>query len=154
MQQRRDKLDYIKQWTFLVCITLIISVIFSIFIPKGRMAGFFKIIISLFIFISFVYPLKDFKASDIQLPEEFVSEKYESSEILSAQTMVESQIKNVLKENDITGASVSAELDMKDEQIEIKELTVAVPGEYDTTQVKNMIFDKLSLNAEVIYLGQ
>ena len=154
MQQRRDKLDYIKQWTFLVCITLIISVIISIFTPKGRMAGFFKIIISLFIFISFVYPLKDFKASDINLPEEFVSEDYEDSEILSAQTMVELQIKNALKENGITGASVSVELKMKDEQIEISKLTVAVPGEYDKSQVKNIIFDKLSLNAEVIYLGQ
>lgn len=154
MQQRRDKLDYIKQWTFLVCITLIISVIFSIFTPKGRMAGFFKIIISLFIFISFVYPLKDFKASDINLPEEFVSADYEDSEILSAQTMVELQIKNALKENGITGASVSVELKMNDEQIEISELTVAVPGEYDKSQVKNIIFDKLSLNAEVIYLGQ
>ncbi len=154
MQQRRDKLDYIKQWTFLVCITLIISVMFSIFTPKGRMAGFFKIIISLFIFISFVYPLKDFKASDINLPEEFVSADYENSEILSAQTMVELQIKNALKENGITGASVSVELKMNDEQIEISELTVAVPGEYDKSQVKNMIFDKLSLNAEVIYLGQ
>lgn len=154
MQQRRDKLDYIKQWTFLVCITLIISVMFSIFTPKGRMAGFFKIIISLFIFISFVYPLKDFKASDINLPEEFVSADYEDSEILSAQTMVELQIKNALKENGITGASVSVELKMNDEQIEISELTVAVPGEYDKSQVKNIIFDKLSLNAEVIYLGQ
>ena len=154
MQQRRDKLDYIKQWTFLVCITLIISVIFSIFTPKGRMAGFFKIIISLFIFISFVYPLKDFKASDINLPDEFVSADYEDSEILSAQTMVELQIKNALKENGITGASVSVELKMNDEQIEISELTVAVPGEYDKSQVKNIIFDKLSLNAEVIYLGQ
>ena len=118
------------------------------------MAGFFKIIISLFIFISFVYPLKDFKASDINLPEEFVSEDYEDSEILSAQTMVELQIKNALKENGITGASVSVELKMNDEQIEISKLTVAVPGEYDKSQVKNMIFDKLSLNAEVIYLGQ
>ena len=154
MQQRRDILDYIMQWTFLVCITLIISVIFSIFTPKGRMAGFFKIIISLFIFISFVYPLKDFKASDINLPEEFVSADYEDSEILSAQTMVELQIKNALKENGITGASVSVELKMNDEQIEISKLTVAVPGEYDTSQVKNIIFDKLSLNAEVIYLGQ
>ncbi len=139
----------------MVCITLIISVIFSIFIPKGRMAGFFRIIIALFIFISFVYPLKDFKASDIQMPEEFVTDSYESSELLSAQTMVESQIKNVLGQNGITGASVSANLKMNDEQqIEIKELTVAVPGEYDTSQVKNMIFDELSLNAEVIYLGQ
>lgn len=66
-------MDFLKEWTYTICITLIISVIFSILTPKGNMGRFFKIILATFIFLSFIYPFKSAQI-DFTLPEFNISD--------------------------------------------------------------------------------
>ena len=54
-------MEYFKQWTICVCISLILAVIFSSFEPEGKMKSFCKLLVGLFVFVSFIYPLKDIK---------------------------------------------------------------------------------------------
>lgn len=49
-------MNLIKEWTFCICSTVIVSVIFSLLAPKGSSGRFYKSVISLFIFISFLFP--------------------------------------------------------------------------------------------------
>ena len=49
-------MNLIKEWTFCICSTVIVSVIFSLLAPKGGSGRFYKSVISLFIFISFLFP--------------------------------------------------------------------------------------------------
>ena len=68
-------MEFIKQWTFCVCISLITASIFSLLAPRGSMQGFFKLLISVFVFISFLVPLQnagkiDFDLSKIEITDE------------------------------------------------------------------------------------
>ena len=148
-------MDFLKQWTLCVCTALVASVIFSLFTPKGKMKRFYKILISVFIFISFLYPLKDFhnfhfekyaKDSDAYLQEQG-NEGYENA--------LNVQIKSLLENRGIIGALVSckAEVDYRSNEIEIKEVRIAVSDEYDLTEVQKIVYEELGIKAEVIHIG-
>ncbi len=148
-------MDFLKQWTFCVCLTLIISVIFSLLTPKGKMGNFYKIIISLFIFISFLYPLRDFQFRDIDFSQVLLESDVKENSEKSAQTMINNQVKNTLKKNSIEGANVKSRVKIDDDNlITIESVEVAVADEYDLDLVENIIFDSLSINAKVIHIGQ
>jgi hypothetical protein len=147
-------MDFLKQWAYCVCITLVIAVIFSLLAPKGRMSKLYKMLISLFIFISFLYPLKDFDIADIKIDDIDIDYTYSDEYSNSYEIMINNQVKNFLNDNDIIGCSVSSEVEIKNDEITIQNVQVAVPDEYDITEIKNMIFDSLGINAKVIRIGQ
>lgn len=147
-------MDFLKQWTFCVCLTLIISVIFSLLTPKGKMGNFYKIIISLFIFISFLYPMKDFEFKDISYSQIFSETDLRESSEKSAQIMINNQVKKTLQLNGIEGANVKCSVRIDDNIITVKSVEVAVADEYDLSFVEEIIFDSLSINARVIHIGQ
>ncbi|MFR5876480.1 MAG: hypothetical protein ACLUFN_08315 [Eubacterium sp.] len=147
-------MDFLKQWTLCVCITLVISVIFSLFTPKGRMAGFYKIILSLFIFISFLYPLKSFSIVDFKSDNVFSEFEYENAEETAYETMINNQVKSVLTDKNIIGAVVSSDVKIKNDEAVINSVQVAVPDEYETDTVQKVIFNTLGINAKVIYNGK
>lgn len=147
-------MEFLKQWTMCVCITLVISVIFSLFTPRGRMAGFYKIIISLFIFISFLYPLKSFDIDDFKADEIFSEYEYESAQETAYETMINNQVKSVLTENKVIGASVSSRIEIDNDEATVSYVQIAVPDEYEAEKIEEMIFNSLGINAEVIYIGQ
>ena len=147
-------MDFIKQWTFCVCTTLIVSLILTILSPKGGMKRFYKVIISVFIFISFLYPFNGLDFADLR---DFDIKPFSSEELLNNkpyENMVKNRISQELNSNGITGSDIDAEVEIKDNEINIKSVQIAVSGEYDKENVKNIIFDSLGINARVIYNGE
>lgn len=147
-------MDFIKQWTFCVCTTLIVSLILTILSPKGGMKRFYKVIISVFIFISFLYPFNGLDFADLR---DFDIKPFSSEELLNNkpyENMVKNRISQELNLNGITGSDIDAEVEIKDNEINIKSVQIAVSGEYDKENVKNIIFDSLGINARVIYNGE
>ncbi len=142
-------MNFVKQWCVFVCITVLMCVVFSFLTPKGSMGRFYKMTVSLFIFLSFLYP---FTQSDIDV--EFP--KFEEINTSSINNGVfETQIKSCLVENNITGSNVNCRSTVNSEnEIEIQSITVSVSDEYDIDEVKNIIYDNLSLNVEVVHIGQ
>ncbi len=147
-------MDFIKQWTFCVCATLLVSLILTVLSPDGGMKNFYRIIISVFIFISFLYPFNGLSFDDI----DFFDRESLSSEELNInepyENMIKSRIKSVLDENGISGSDINASVEIKDNEINVKSVQIAVSSEYDSENVKNIIFDNLGINARVIYNGE
>lgn len=73
--------------------------------PKGTMGKFYKTIISIFIFISFLYPLTSFKANEFKTNFEF-EDIYSDIVENSVDIEIENSIKGLLEENGISSAMV------------------------------------------------
>lgn len=145
-------MDFIKEWTICVCVTLVISIIFSTISLNGRLSRFYKIIISMFIFVSFLYPFttSHFRSSNFEFGDFKIEE--ESSQL--SENLVNTKVNEFLIENDIIGASVSSSVDYNEDVLTINDIQIAVPDEYDTQMVKKLVFENLSLNARVIHSGE
>ncbi|MDO4365122.1 MAG: hypothetical protein Q4C99_11405 [Clostridia bacterium] len=142
-------MSFVKEWTVFVCITVLMCVVFSFLTPKGSMGRFYKMIISLFIFLSFLYPFTQSKIN-FELPKVDVLNTYSINN-----DMIESQIKSCLAANNITGANVNCRSKINsDNEIEVESVTVSVSDEYKTDDVQKIIYDNLSINAEVVHIGQ
>ena len=146
-------MDYIKSWTFCICITLIISVILSILAPKGTMGKFYKVIISTFIFLSFLYPLSDFNIAEFKLDFDFDS-VYENVVEGAAKTQVESAVETVLVENDIQNSIVTASVYQSGDELVISSVKISVPDGYSVEEVKDIVFKELGVVAEVKRIGE
>lgn len=142
-------MNFAKQWTVFVCITVLMCVVFSFLTPKGSMGRFYKMIISLFIFLSFIYPFSQSKIS-------FDVPKFQEINTFGINDeMIENQIKMCLSENNIVGSNVNcSSVINQNNEIEIESITVSVPDEYEPAEVQKIIFDNLSLNAKVVHIGQ
>lgn len=145
-------MDFVKQWTLTVSTTLIISIIFSLLTPKGNMGRFYKIILSVFIFISFVYPLTENNFS-ISLPE-FDDTIIVDEQQKSYENIVENTIKNKLNSAGYKNSSVSAEISYEDNLITVNSLKVLIQDNYDINEVKSYIKKETGYNPEVYYLGE
>ena len=146
-------MDYIKSWTFCICITLIVSVIFSILSPNGTMGKFYKVIISVFIFISFLYPLTDFSFDDFKIDFNFSTE-YENLVESSAKQEIEFSVSKVLTDNEIYNSSISAEVRQNGDEIEINRILVSVTDKYNVDEVKELLLKNLGIVAEVKRIGE
>lgn len=147
-------MDFLKQWTVCVCMTLVVAVILSLLTPNSSMGRFYKMLISIFIFLSFVYPFADFEMS---LPEyQFTANDDDINNAVndSSQIMIKNNILSVLNGNNIVGCAVDVDTYFVDDMVYVDEILVTVPDEYDTQNVKQLIFDNLSLNADVVHIGQ
>ncbi len=142
-------MDFIKSWTVSVCLTLIISAVFSVISPKGTMGRFYKVIISVFVFVSLLYPFADFDfdefKSDFSLESEF-----ETTQENLAEMQVENIIKNVLTENGIENAEVECTAVQSQEEISVESVTVFVPESYSADDVRKIILEQTGVAAEVI----
>lgn len=141
-------MDFAKEWTICVCITLIISTILSLLTPSGRLSSFYKIIISIFIFMSFLYPFTNMEYKGYGFDNQIEDS---SSELVDK--MVENQVKNVLINNGIIGANVSSSTSLNDDEINIESVDIYIPDDYDSNEVQKIVFDELSINSRVVYIG-
>jgi len=146
-------MDFIKNWTFCICITLILSVIFSVLAPKGTMGRFYKVIISVFIFISFLYPLTDFKMSDFNIGLNF-EEEYTDVVESSAENEIENSITVLLENNGIESSAVTAETTLNGDEITIDRVQVSIIDKYSVSETEKIIFDNIGIVAEVKYIGE
>lgn len=145
-------MEFIKQWTLTISATLIISIIFSLLTPKGNMGRFFKVVLAMFIFVSFIYPIKnaDF---DFEFPMFDESEFIDSQEN-SYENIIKTNIENILNEGNYLNSKVNASISIKDDEISVNCLEIGILDEFDKTEVKNYIADKTGFHAEVYYLGE
>ena len=103
----------------------------------------------LFIFLSFLYPFSQSKIN-FDLPEIKTANTYSIND-----EMIESQIKTCLTENSIIGANVNCRSRINsDNEIVVEKVVVSVSDDYDTATVQKLIFENLSINAEVVHIGQ
>lgn len=142
-------MDFIKSWTVSVCLTLIISAVFSIISPKGSMGRFYKIIISVFIFVSILYPFADFDFSEFKSDFDLEGEFEETGENL-AQMQVENIIKSVLTENGVNGAEVECVVIQSGDEISIENVTVHVPESYKKNEIEQLILNETGVAAQVV----
>lgn len=145
-------MEYIKEWTLTICTTLIISIIFSLLTPKGNMGKFFKIILSTFILLSFIYPISQ-NSFDFTLPD-FQLESVEAQEEESYKNLIEAQIDEALRNGGYNSCIINADVEYSNNEIKINRLSVSVPGEYDIEEVKNYLSENLGLIAEVYSIGE
>lgn len=146
-------MDYIKSWTFCICITLIVSVVFSILSPKGTMGKFYKVIISVFIFISFLYPLTDFDFDGFKIDFNFNTE-YENLVESSAKQEIQYSVEKVLTDNKIYNSSISAEVEQNGDEILINRILISVTDDYNVEEVKALLLENLGVVAEVKRIGE
>lgn len=146
-------MSLLKDWTACICVTLVVAVIFSLLMPKGKMSSFYKMIISLFVFLSFIYPLKNTSFDLKPIQSSFDYQQVESSNEKMLNTMIETQISTLLLDNKIENSSVIANVIQNENEIEIKSVSIAISENYDIEEVKSIVFENLGINAEVHKLG-
>lgn len=142
-------MDFIKSWTVSVCLTLIISAVFSVISPKGSMGRFYKVIIAVFIFFSLLYPFSDFDFNEFKSDFNFKSELESTQESL-ASDQVENVIKNVLSAREIEGAEVECVVFQTSDEISIENVTVRIANTYDPDEVENIILEETGIAADVV----
>ncbi len=141
-------MEFIKSWTISVCLTLVISAVFSLVSPRGSMGRFYKVVISVFIFVSLLYPFTDFDFSEFKADFDFESE-LEDTEVGLAEIQVENIIKGVLMDNGIEDAQVSCTVTQIGDEISVENVSVTVKTEYSASEVQEIIFDETGVAAEV-----
>ena len=141
-------MSFIKQWVFSICTTLLISVVFSFLSPKGSMGKFYKIIISIFIFASFIFPLTEFSFNDFKIDYNF--ESYAQADlVITYENEIKTLISSELVKNGIDNAQINVNADVNDNVIEINNITVCIDIDHNPDDVKNLIYDNLGLVCEV-----
>lgn len=145
-------MEFIKIWTYSICITLIASVLISLLLPAGTMGRYSKLIISLFIFLSFLLPFANadlsFALPDIE-EEEFVNENENTYSQL-----IETEMNSKLNNAGYTGITVNCDVQVKEEEIEIKRLVLYIPDEYGKKEIFDYVYANFGMIAEVYAVGE
>lgn len=149
-------MDFLKEWTFCVCCSLIAAVTLSLLAPSGHMNRFYKLLIGLFVFVSFLYPFRDFKGVDWSLNAAPPIAQAETMQNHLYQQAAEEQVRAVLAENGITGAAVACDIqvDADSSEIRLNAVQIAVPDAYSCDEVYDLIWQQLGVKARVIHLGE
>lgn len=145
-------MEFIKEWTLTVSVTLIISIIFSVLSPKGNMGRYFKIILAMFIFTSFIYPLS---GSDLEFDFPVMDEtQYEDTQRETYENIICADVKSALESGGYTSSKVTASIKYSENEITVKELSIGITDNFDKDEVKKYVSDQTGFNAEVYYLGE
>ena len=148
-------MNLIKEWTFCICSTVIVSVIFSLLAPKGGSGRFYKSVISLFIFISFLFPFTQIVDKKLDFNLDNINIEAENNTNSIAEGVVKNEIITLLENNSVYSARVNSSSSVNaDNEIILNSVTVSVADEYDCDTVRQLIYDELSLNVRVIHIGE
>ena len=137
-------MDFIKSWTFSVCATLLLASVLSLVSPRGGMGRFYKIVISLFVFFSFLFPLTEFNATDFD-----IESQYQSNALNSAQNQVEAAVKTRLEQAGFADCTVQCLASQIGNEIEIENVTVCAPSGSDSAKIKSEIMESLGIAVNV-----
>lgn len=146
-------MDFIKEWTFAVCVTLVASVLISLLLPSGTMGKYSKMIVSVFIFVSLLLPLTKGEIS-FALPDMDI-EEYQQEQDSTYSKLIASEAEKLLSDEGYTGITVSCDAEINDnEEIEVRKIKAYIPDEYTKEEVKSFLYDNLGMAAEVYYIGE
>lgn len=146
-------MDYFKNWTICICITLIISIIFLSLAPKNGVGRFFKVIISIFIFVSFLFPLMKFDLKDFEINDFDFKSDYVNVIENSSSKKIEDIVSNTLLENKINIFEVNADVSIVQNEIVINKIVVYIEKNISKKQVEQIINKELGVIADVEYMG-
>lgn len=148
-------MDFIKQWCFYICITVIVCAVFSFMSPKGNMSKLYKSVISLFIIASFLYPLTQKIDISFDLPElSEYSYAYDNTNSIANQSL-KATISNFLESNEVNGFVVDCKTSINDNnEITVESVQIAVASQYDCDEIRQLVFDGLNINVSVIHNGE
>lgn len=148
-------MNLIKEWTFCICSIVIVSVIFSLLAPKGSSGRFYKSVISLFIFISFLFPFTQIGDKKLDFNLDNINIEAENNTNSIVEGVVKKEIITLLENNSVYSAGVNCSSSVNaDNEIILNSVTVSVADEYDCDTVRQLIYDELSLNVRVIHIGE
>ena len=148
-------MNLIKEWTFCICSTVIVSVIFSLLAPKGSSGRFYKSVISLFIFISFLFPFTQIGDKKLDFNLDNINIEAENNTNSIVEGVVKNEIITLLENNSVYSAGVNCSSSVNaDNEIVLNSVTVSVADEYDCDTVRQLIYDELSLIVRVIHIGE
>lgn len=148
-------MDFIKQWCFYICITVIICAVFSFMSPKGNMSKLYKSVISLFILASFLYPFTQNIDFHFDAPELYeYSYAYDNTNSIANQSL-KAAISAFLEENGVFNFVIDCKTSINENnEITVESVQIAVTNEYDCDNIKKLVFEGLNINVSVIHNGE
>lgn len=148
-------MDFIKQWCFYICITVIICAVFSFMSPKGNMSKLYKCVISLFILASFLYPFTQNIDFHFDTPELYeYSYAYDNTNSIANQSL-KAAISTFLEENGVFNFVIDCKTSINENnEITVESVQIAVTNEYDCDNIKKLVFEGLNINVSVIHNGE
>ncbi len=119
------------------------------------MKSFYKLLVGLFVFVSFIYPIKNIKHINFDKSLSHIeSSALEINSNAYANT-VNNEINNFLKSEGFEGVGTVSDVYINSEnEIIITSVTVSVPDEYDKKEIEKLLLDKLGIKAKVINKGE
>lgn len=144
-------MDEFKTYVYSICITLIIVSIFTVILPNGKLKAYTNAVLSIFIFLSIISPIKNI-SSEIRIPY-FDEDSYESSNYAYS-NLINSKITEELKSGGYDNCKAECYAVVDSNEIKIESAAVTINDDYDREEVKEYIFEKLGIVAEVNYIGE
>lgn len=152
-------MEFIQSWTFSVCLTVLIACIFSILVPRSSVGKLMKMMIGVFIFVSFIVPFSDFDWSVFEqefspsVGSESVEEDYYAQNLQNVEAALENTVLQSLEDAGITGCTVEAQAVYTDGYIEIESVRVYIPDGVGSESVRSVISEKTGVHADIIAGG-
>ena len=98
-------------------------------------------------------PFTHYTKTDFSVKDKISSSQIYDRSSETASSLINAKVKQCLTDHKIIGAAVTSDVTVESDEITVNRLTVAVPDEYDTAEVKSVLNKNLSVNAEVIHIG-
>lgn len=152
-------MEFIQSWTYSVCLTVLIACVFSILVPRSSVGKLMKMMIGVFIFVSFIVPFSDFDWSVFaqelspSAAGSSIEEEYYDQNLQNIETAVENTVLQALGQAGITGCTAEAQAVYADSYVEVERVTVCVPPGTDADSVRAVISEKTGINADIITGG-
>ncbi len=148
-------MDWIRQWALTLCIGAIMTSILQGILPeKGAFSGI-KLVLTLYILITLLSPLKSFSAAQIELqldaqPVELPQQNTEQVILGRAQDQLEAVLQEALSAEGIAAESVDLTLTLQQEGgVTADAVEVRVTGEQDSEKIEQTVADALGCSVPV-----
>lgn len=133
----------------------VFSVRFSLLLPKGSQGKVGKIVITVFIMISFILPFERPNGFNFDIDEyESISNVEIDSKEETYSDLIKSNIEKALADADYKNSKVKVTVKLKDDELYIQSADIYILDDYDSKEVKDFLFEKLGINAKVYYIGE
>ena len=152
-------MEFIQSWNNSVCLTVLIACIFSILVPRSSVGRLMKMMIGVFIFVSFIVPFSDFDWS--VFAQEFspsagsdsIEEDYYAQNLENIETALQNTVLQALGDAGLAGCTVDVQAVYTDGYVEVSGVQVQVPSGMDAGTVQSVILEKTGINADIIAVG-
>lgn len=154
-------MDGVKSVITMICLTLIITGIFSILIPKSSMEKIMKFAISLFFLTGIVIPILrgdfdfSFDIGEIKAVEyqQTLKQNTKNTITILSEKKIEYQIKSILKANDINYIKVDINIHINDDDsIDISKFIVMLSkdNKTDLKTVEQLIVKEVGIKPQIV----